>query len=62
MWHAAANRDATIGFMAKFKLAKGKGKRPPMPKAGLPCVVLALLGFVLVMLFLYFAMRGFSPG
>jgi hypothetical protein len=49
--------------MAKFKLAraKGKGKSPPMPKAGLPCVVLALLGFVLVMLFLYFAMRGISP-
>jgi hypothetical protein len=47
--------------MAKFKLAKAKGKRPPMPKAGLPCVVLALLGFVLVMLFLYFAMRGIAP-
>jgi hypothetical protein len=47
--------------MAKFKLAKGKGKRPPAPKAGLPCVVLALLGFVAFMFFLYFAMRGISP-
>jgi len=48
--------------MAKFKPAKAKGAKPPAPKAGLPCVVLAILGFVLVMLFLYFAMRGFSPG
>jgi len=44
--------------MAKYKLAKGKGKRPPMPKAGLPCVVLALLLFAMVMLFMYFVMRG----
>jgi hypothetical protein len=44
--------------MAKYKLAKGKGKRPPMPKAGLPCVVLAMLGFAMAMLFMYFVMRG----
>ena len=53
--------DATIGLMARYKLAGKKGQRPPAPKAGLPCVVLALLGFILVMLFLYFAMRGFAP-
>jgi hypothetical protein len=47
--------------MARYKLAGKKGQRPPMPKAGMPCVILALLGFVLVMLFLYFSMRGFSP-
>jgi hypothetical protein len=47
--------------MAKYKLAKGKGKRPPMPKAGLPCVLLALAGFVLLMLFMYFVMRGMAP-
>lgn len=47
--------------MAKYKLAKGKNKRPPMPKAGLPCVVLAILGFAMVMLFMYFVMRGMGP-
>jgi hypothetical protein len=47
--------------MPKYKLAKGKGKRQPMPKAGLPCVVVALLGFVAVMLFMYFVMRGMAP-
>jgi len=53
--------DVTIGFMARYRLAKKKGQRPPMPKAGLPCVILALLGFVLIMLFMYFVMRGMAP-
>ncbi|HUP02881.1 MAG TPA: hypothetical protein VMU19_02750 [Bryobacteraceae bacterium] len=48
--------------MARYKLAKKKENRPPVPKAGLPCVILALMGFLAVMLFLYFAMRGFAPG
>jgi hypothetical protein len=47
--------------MAKFKPAKGK--KPQVtgpPPGGLACVVLVLLAMVLVMVFLYFAMR--NPG
>lgn len=45
--------------MAKFKPARGKGKRSSAPPAGaLSCVILVLVGMVLVMLFLYFVMRN----
>ena len=54
-------RDATIGFMAKFKLVRAKSARAAAPKAGLPCLILVLLIMALVMLFLYFAMKGFTP-
>ncbi len=48
--------------MAKFRPAKkGKASRAPAQQAGLPCLILVLLGMALVMLFLYFAMRGFAP-
>jgi len=43
--------------MAKFKPIKAKSKSNPAPKAGLPCVVLMISGFVLVLLFLYFVMK-----
>ena len=46
--------------MPKFKPAKKKSDRRPTPKPGLSCLILVLLGMALVMLFLYFVMRGFS--
>lgn len=43
--------------MAKFKPARGKGKRTTAAPAGaLPCVILILVGMVGVMLFMYFVM------
>ena len=43
--------------MAKFKPARGKGKRTNAPPAGaLSCVILILVGMVGVMLFMYFVM------
>ena len=58
----ARNRDATIGFMPKFRPAKkDKSARAPAQRAGLPCLIMVLVGMALVMLFLYFAMRGFAP-
>ena len=43
--------------MAKFKPARGKGKRTTAPPAGaLSCVFLILVGMVGVMLFMYFVM------
>jgi hypothetical protein len=45
-------------FMGKFKPARGKNKKRPVPPAGLACVVLILVGMGLVMLFLYMVMRG----
>jgi hypothetical protein len=47
--------------MAKFKLVRPKSARSAAPKAGLPCLILVLLIMALVMLFLYFAMKGFTP-
>ena len=47
--------------MAKFKPVKGnKPKVTGPPPGGLACVVLVILAMVLVMVFLYFAMR--NPG
>ena len=43
--------------MAKFKLAKGKSKSRAAPQGGLPCVILLVSGFALVLLFLYFVMK-----
>jgi hypothetical protein len=44
--------------VAKFKPVRGKKQRTTVPQGALPCVVLVILGFVLVMLFLYFVMRN----
>jgi hypothetical protein len=44
--------------MSKFKPAKGKSKRAPAPKAGLPCVILILAGLVLIMVFLYVVLKS----
>jgi hypothetical protein len=47
--------------MAKFKPVKGsKPKVTGPPPGGLACVVLVILAMVLVMVFMYFAMR--NPG
>ena len=43
--------------MAKFRPAKKKSKGTPAPAAGVPCMILLIAGFVLVMLFMYFVMR-----
>ena len=50
--------DATIAHMAKFRPSKGKKTKTAVPQAGLPCVILLILGMLLVMLFLYFVMRN----
>ncbi len=44
--------------MAKFKPAKGKAKGTRAPQGAVGCVIMVILGMVLVMLFLYFAMRS----
>jgi hypothetical protein len=47
--------------MAKFRPVKGKkAKAIGPPPGGLACVVLVILAMILVMVFLYFAMR--NPG
>jgi hypothetical protein len=35
--------------MAKFKLARGKTKKP-MPQGGLPCVIIVIVGILFLML------------
>ena len=44
--------------MGKFRPSKGKKTKTAAPQAGLPCVILMILGMLLVMLFLYFVMRN----
>lgn len=51
---------ATIASMAKFKPVRPKKKAAAPPPGAVPCVVLIILGMVLVMLFLYFAMKGLN--
>ena len=43
--------------MAKFKPARGKAKGTRAPQGAVGCVILVILGILLVMLFLYFALR-----
>lgn len=42
--------------MAKFKPAKAKKSRAAA-QGGLPCVILMIGGFVLILLFIYFVMK-----
>jgi hypothetical protein len=45
--------------MAKFKPARGKKPRAAGPPQGaVSCVILIVAGMLLVMLFMYFVMRG----
>jgi hypothetical protein len=55
--NAAWCSGATIARMAKFKPVKPKRKTAPVPQGGLPCVILVLSAMVLLMLFIYFAMK-----
>jgi hypothetical protein len=43
--------------MAKFKPVRAKSKSSPAPQGGLPCVILLISGFILVLVFVYFVMR-----
>jgi hypothetical protein len=44
--------------MGKYKAAKPKSKAPPQMKAGVPCLVLIVLGMLLTMLLLYEVMKS----
>ncbi len=44
--------------MAKFKPARGKPKGTRAPQGAIPCVILVILGILLLMLFMYFVMKG----
>jgi hypothetical protein len=44
--------------MAKYKLAGKKAKHTAKPAAAVPCVILLIGGFALIMLFLYFVMKN----
>ena len=48
--------------MAKFKASKPKSATPapPQMKAGLPCIVILVLVFIVVMVVMYFAMTHAS--
>jgi hypothetical protein len=44
--------------MAKFKPAGRKAKsKAASPVGGLPCIILVICGFALLMLFMYFVMK-----
>ncbi|HMD71307.1 MAG TPA: hypothetical protein VKF41_08185 [Bryobacteraceae bacterium] len=43
--------------MAKFKPAKGKRKKPPVPQGGLPCVIVVITALALVLFFVYLVMK-----
>jgi hypothetical protein len=43
--------------MAKFKPAKGKRKAPPVPKGGLPCVILVISAMALLLFFVFLVMK-----
>jgi hypothetical protein len=44
--------------MAKFKPAKGKGRKTRAPQGGVPCVILVVSAMLLIMLFLYYVMKN----
>jgi hypothetical protein len=56
--HAAIGRGDTIALMAKFRPAKGKGRKSRAPQGGIPCVILVISAMFLVMLFLYYVMKN----
>ena len=51
---------ATIASMAKFKPVRPRKKAAAPPPGAVPCVILIIAGIVLVMLFLYFVMKGLN--
>jgi len=56
--HVCRKRGDTIAVMAKFKPAKGKPKGARAPQGAVPCVILVILGMILLMVFMYFVMKG----
>jgi hypothetical protein len=48
--------------MAKFRLAGRHAKKPGVPKAGLPCVILVLVGLALLGFFMLWVMKSSAPG
>ena len=52
------SRGDTIAVMAKFRPAKGKGRKSRAPQGGIPCVILVISAMFLVMLFLYYVMKN----
>jgi hypothetical protein len=46
--------------MGKYKAAKPKSTAPPQMKPGVPCIVFLVLGIILVMIFMYEAMKNAS--
>jgi hypothetical protein len=46
--------------MGKFKPARPKSTAPPQMKAGLPCIVLIVLGMLLTALLMYEVMKNAS--
>ncbi len=44
--------------MAKIKPVRGRKKKIVQPQGAVPCVILLILGFLLVLLLLYFVMRS----
>ena len=50
----------TIARMAKFKPVKPKRRDAPATKSGLPCLILVIAAFVLVMLFIVLWLKNAS--
>jgi hypothetical protein len=48
--------------MAKFRPAGRRAKKTGAPPAGLPCVILVIVGLALLMLFMYFVLKSSAPG
>ncbi len=43
--------------MAKFKPARPKGPKQPQIRGGLPCVVIVIGGFILILILLFLVMK-----
>jgi hypothetical protein len=43
--------------MAKFKPAKGKKKKAPLPQGGLPCVIVVITAMALLLVFVFLVMK-----
>ncbi|MGB9458205.1 MAG: hypothetical protein ABSB23_04725 [Bryobacteraceae bacterium] len=44
--------------MAKFKPPRGKRTSKVVPQGAVPCVIIIIGGILLLMLFVYFVLRG----
>lgn len=46
--------------MGKYKASRPKSTAPPQMKAGVPCIVILVLGMVLIMVLMYEVMKNAS--